>query len=400
MRKGNVGNIRKIGVIGKGNPEFTVGVRAYAAKFGREWVILETTQNNTAIVHGIASYCEGLIVGGNNQQITRTALSAGRPCVDVGMAKIGQQVPSVMVDDHMIGRLAARYLFHKGYRHFAFAAVSPGPHFLARREGYIAELTQMGLGFDWLQLEASPDIEQMAKPLASWLTALALPLAVMAATDSLGTFIINTCREIGLRVPQQVAVMGANNSVSLCQTTSPPLTSISLGMMRWGYEAAAMLDRLMSGQALPCKTLVLPPGAIVERGSTDCLVVDDDLCKSAIMYIREHACDPLTVEALALVMGMSRRCLERRFQQSLQTSPHMEIHRVQMERAKRLLGETTQSIAQVARAAGMTPESLWEACKKELAVTPSQYRAKLAGSSPRPPDSANPSPTMTCNAES
>lgn len=392
MRKGPVGDIRKIGILGKGILEFSVGVRAYAARFSREWVILETTQINPSIVRGMASYCDGLITGVTNVETSQVIAAIGRPCIDAGTVRTGSQLPSVRIDDHMIGRVAARYLINKGYRHFGFATMWRGPYVQARRDGYVAELGRAGTGCNWLQLQPQADIEQIVQPLASWLSGLPLPVALLAATDSVGTFIINTCRQIGLHVPRQVAVLGVSNNVALCQTTSPPLSSVSVGMKRWGYESAAMLDRVMSEQDLPHNSLVLPPGPVVERGSTDFLVVDDDLCKSAVTHIREHACDPLTVEALAAVIGMSRRCLERRFQQSLRTSPHIEIHRVQMERAKKLLADTTLPIAQVARAAGMAPDSLLEAFKKELAMTPSQYRAKLAGSSPLTcPPSAGPS---------
>src|SRR5262249_13925373 len=148
------------------------------------------------------------------------------------------------------------------------------------------------------------------------------------------------CRRINVRVPDEVAVIGVDNDEILCNLSSPPLTSVDINTERIGYEAAALLDRLMAGAGAPRQPKLLPPRGVVPRQSTDVLATEDHELAAVIRYIREHACEGLRLKDLLHTTGLSHRTLERRVRELLGRSPKEEITRVQLERAKRLLTET------------------------------------------------------------
>lgn len=220
----------------------------------------------------------------------------------------------------------------------------------------------------------SLDLALLRKQIGLWLSKLPHPLALLTANDSLGATAIDACSQFKLPIPQSIALLSIGNLQSITRYTVPPLSSISLNITRRGYLAAQALDLLLNNQTPPALTLVTP-GRIITRQSSHHLAISDHLTRRAIQFIHEHACDPVNAEDVAAALATSRRSLERRFLQSLNTSPYNEIRRVRMERAQRLLTETNLSIAQIASVSGMgNPENLWHAFIAVLGQNPSDYR--------------------------
>jgi len=117
---------------------------------------------------------------------------------------------------------------------------------------------------------------------------------------------------------------------------NPPLSSVVHNGRRIGYEAAAMLDRLISRKKVMADIVVDPLG-VTARQSTDLLAIEDPEVAGAVRFIREHACEGIRVDDVLKEVAMSRRSVEKRFRQAVGRPPHMEIRRVQLERVKQLL---------------------------------------------------------------
>ncbi len=129
------------------------------------------------------------------------------------------------------------------------------------------------------------------------------------------------CDGSGLAVPEEVAVMGVDNDEVICGLARPPLSSIEQNPKEVGYQAAALLDRLMQGKAPPRRKIVVEPRGVVARQSTDFVAVADADTAAALHYIREHACDGIDVDDVLAHVPVSRRTLERRFATFLGHSP-------------------------------------------------------------------------------
>jgi LacI family transcriptional regulator len=211
--------------------------------------------------------------------------------------------------------------------------------------------------------------------LGRWLQSLPKPVGIMACNDIRGQQVLNLCGRLDIVVPETVAVIGADNDEVLCELSDVPLSSVVPDTLRIGYEAAALLDRLMAGGRAPAKPILIPPLEVVSRRSTDVLALDDPHLVAGLRYIREHAFEPITVNEVARAAGMSRRVFERRFVAQMGRPPKAEVLRLRLERVKQLLAETDWSLAEIAERTGFKyGEYLHTVFTEKARITPGKFR--------------------------
>ncbi len=205
----------------------------------------------------------------------------------------------------------------------------------------------------------------------------------MGLDDSSSHDLAEACLEADISVPEQVAIIGLNNDELLCECAWPPLSSIDPDYTRMGYAAAKTLDRLFAGETLqPEERMVrLPPIGVVARQSTNVLAIDDPNLALAMRFIREHACEPCTVQDILRVVPVGRRWLEQQFAVQLGRTPHEEITRMRIETAQRLLAEPDLTVDQVAFRCGYAElKSFYLAFRKVTNTTPAAFRRARMGS--------------------
>ena len=157
------------------------------------------------------------------------------------------------------------------------------------------------------------DWESQQNALAEWIGSLPRPLGLIACNDIHGLRALDACRRAQLAVPEEVAVIGADNDAELCDLSDPPLTSIEFNRERAGYEAAALLDCLMMGDAPSSAAILIPPRGVITRQSTDILAISDRYVAQAVHVIRRRACSGIDVQSVLEELPLSRRSLEERF---------------------------------------------------------------------------------------
>jgi LacI family transcriptional regulator len=179
-------------------------------------------------------------------------------------------------------------------------------------------------------------------------------------------------------VPEDVALVGVDNDDMICETADPPLSSVSVPWERIGYYMAARLDRLMNGRPALRRLPIAGPGPLVVRRSSDVYAVEDEAVVRACCYIRDSISRPIGVEDAARAAAVSRRGLERRFRRTLGRSPLDEIRRVRLDLAKRLLRDTSLTLAAIATRSGFSSSSRFSAVFSIVAgQTPGRYRASF-----------------------
>jgi LacI family transcriptional regulator len=220
--------------------------------------------------------------------------------------------------------------------------------------------------------------ETQQTALVKWLKQLPQPIGILACTDQLGFWLLDACARAGLRVPDQVAVLGVENDETLCAMSHPPLSSVRLGGERVGFEAARLLDRMMRG-AKPRKTpLLLPPLGIESRQSTDAIAAEDPVLAHAIHRVRTDAVAGLRVDDLLESIPISRSSLERGFRRVLGRSPHAEINRVRLQKAADLLTLTELSLDVISLRTGFADKHYFSKCFRDaFGVPPGQYRRSV-----------------------
>lgn len=321
----------------------------------------------------------GIIARIENAAIAEALRPMKVPVVDVSAARLIPSLPWFETDDGAIANLAAEHLLERGFKYLAYAGDERfnwsnwrGEHFqncvrAAQRDCFVYQPTK---GF-------SLHDEEQVEDLARWIRDLPKPIGVMACYDFRGQQVLDACRRLGVAVPDEVAVLGVDNDDLLCELSHPPLSSVIPNTHRTGYEAAKLLDEMISGRKVQGETHLIPPLGIAIRQSTDVLAIDDRNVARAVHFIREHACDGINVKDVLKAVPHSRTLLEGRFKKLLGRTPHQEILRVRLNRVKQLLIETDLPLEQVAERAGFPHvEYLSVAFRREVGMPPSQFRSQ------------------------
>jgi LacI family transcriptional regulator len=242
----------------------------------------------------------------------------------------------------------------------------------------------------WVDYSASPSTwsipgdltptwdEQQIAQLSAWLKSLPKPVGVMACNDMRALQVMAAAQASGLLVPEEVALLGANNDATRCELAYPPLSSVSTNSFQSGYRAAEMLDLLMSGGRLEGDNVRIDPLGVVTRHSTDVLAIEDKNVAAALSYIREHACAGIVVEQVLKFAAASRSQLEKKFRRHLGRSPQAEIRRVQVARIRQLLIETDFPLKKIAELTGFEHvEYMCVLFKRLTGMTPGSCRKKF-----------------------
>lgn len=216
--------------------------------------------------------------------------------------------------------------------------------------------------------------------LSRWLVALPKPVGLMVIHPMLARITAHVCLEHGLNVPGEVGIITPVGERLQTLTPSPTISAVEFDHYTQGYEAAALLDKLMSGDRTGPLQKWLAPTELVVRQSTDVFLCEDELVSQAMRYIAGHVREELTVQSVADAVGVCRSTLHRRFEKVLNRSPQHEIDRLRAECLKRLLAETSDSITAISNSAGFsTPSHFTRFFKRVAAETPTEYRKKRTG---------------------
>ena len=358
------------------------GVRVYAAD-KPNWVLRDGPPRLNLVSHVRDWRPHGIIAGLVLERVARELARMGTPLVDTAYTLPGLDVPTVDVNHTAVGRLGAEYLLERKFGHFGFFGSESATYSRMRESAFRERLAEAGLTVSSCYTEYLADLataalwKKSAQKTRRWLRQLAKPAAIFCCEDAPARYLADVCTQIGLKVPEDVALLGAGNDELECGLTPPVLSSIAVPSQRIGYEAAALLDRLMSGAARPQEPLLLPPLHVVTRHSTDIMAIEDSTVQAALQYIRQHAEENMSVANLAHDIAVGRRLLERRFRSILGRSVLEEIHRVRTERAKELLTDTHLPITIVAAQSGFPNTRRLDVVFTRLTgLSPTAYRRR------------------------
>jgi LacI family transcriptional regulator len=214
--------------------------------------------------------------------------------------------------------------------------------------------------------------------LARWISKLPTPIGLFACDDDRGREVLEACKMAGLHVPDDVAVVGVDNDEVFCELADPPLSSVALNAETAGYRAAALLDAMMHGRVRQRQQIVVEALGVITRRSTDIVAVEDDDVAGALQFIRRQQGRDISVDRVAEEVAMSRRSLEKRFRDTIGRTVLEEIQLMRLNRAKRLLLETTYPISKVAEIAGFGSAGYFiQFFQKHVGKTPRKYRVEL-----------------------
>jgi LacI family transcriptional regulator len=354
------------------------GIHAYMRKH-QQWTIFFPEQGRgDAPPRALKAWRgHGVIARIENARIARAIRAKELPTVDVSAAGLLPELPCVETDNEEIARTAFEHLRQRGFKSLAFCGDNRFQWSRERGEWFESLARQSGCEFAAFLPTKPMSSEREGRGLLAWIRRLAKPCGMMACYDIRGWQVLAACRQIGVAVPDEVAVVGVDNDDLLCNLSEPPLSSVILDPVRTGYEAATLLDRMMGGNPVAAGVRRIRPTGLATRQSSDVLAIADPDVSQALRFIREHAIEGINVEAILHSIPVSRRVLEGRFKKLLGHSPHAEILRIKLQRAKQLLEETDLPLRVIAARSGFNHvEYLSTVFKQHVGRTPSDYRQR------------------------
>ena len=200
-------------------------------------------------------------------------------------------ISRLITDDRLIGMMGAHHFLERGFRSFGYVGYDAMYWSRNRCNFFCDEIMQRGFEVKcFKQLTKKKDQEWQLEQfvLADWLKTLEKPCAVFCCNDDRAQQILTACRIAELNVPENIAVLGVDNDDIICTMANPPLSSIQLNLENAGFQAAQLLDHMMSGKAMQSQTIIIEPRFVVARQSSDISAIQDEDVAEAVSFIRRN----------------------------------------------------------------------------------------------------------------
>ena len=335
---------------------------------------------------------DGFVARVYDKRVASTLKRLGKPIADVSCELL---LPSpfalgVLQDNDAIGTLAARHFLEHRFTHFAFCGFDGKRFSDARRDAFIRFLLKHAGDVRSYhsprcavrqldesiarseRLDCGPDSSQ----LRAWLTQLPKPVGVFCANDLRAFQVSEACKDCRLKIPDDVAILGVDNDILVCNLTNPSLSSIDPDAFSLGYSAAECLDRILNGD-LTAQPRKIPPIGIVPRVSTETFPLDPSWLSEALLFIQKNVGSHLTASDVCAHVQRSHTYVNRFFRDRLGKTIQREIRDAQLAEARRLMTTTDLSLAQIAQRTGFaTPQYFTNVFTSVFGHPPSAFRIR------------------------
>jgi len=364
------------------------GIAAYAHAH-RDWAIYHHHERmlGEAVPRWLKTWDgDGILARAENRQLVEFLQCRSIPTVDLRGLHTLPNIPVIETNDLMVMQMAYEHLVERGFNRFAYCGFQ-NANYSRRRRIILAKLVAASQGYletfddvspntlDTSRIEASGLMHE--RELSDWLRHLKKPVGIIACNDSRALQLLNAARECDIEVPEDVAVVGIDNDITLCDLSDPPLSSVEHNTREIGFQAATLLERMMKGEKPPPGPILVNPLGVETRLSSDVTAIRDAEVALAVKFIRKNAQRGISVSDVAAEVQLSRSALERRFMRVVGRTIKAEINRERIRRIKDLLTNTDYKLATVADRVGFSHAEYMSVMFKEVVgMTPGAFRRK------------------------
>jgi LacI family transcriptional regulator len=302
-----------------------------------------------------------------------------------GIAAIAQdfksrfaEIPNITGAHQLTGKMGADYFIRKGFRNFAFYGFKNIVWSYERCDGFRDEIAKHRLEKNFYEYQ-NTDFKELwyyeTAPLAAWLKKLPKPIGLMACDDNQGHHIAEVCKQYGIKIPEEIALLGVDNDEAICTLSDPPLSSINQAVEKGGYETARLMDKMIKNPDIHYDDVTVYPTHVITRQSTDIYATNDKYILVALQYIHQHADRKFRIDDLTHLVPLSRRLLENRFKQEIGQAIYTYVTNLRVERFSHHLLETNAPITEIIDKMGFSDyKNIARLFKKAKGCTPSEYR--------------------------
>lgn len=362
------------------------GITRYSKDHG-PWTFckMPTYFRETIGIDGILQWAkeweaDGIIGQFYNDEEVKKFTQANIPVIAQDFKERFTDIPNITGDYRETGRLGAEYFLKKGFKNFAFYGFGNIVWSRERAEGFEERVREAGYDLHYHELKESSSTDLWYyKPsaLSEWLKSLPKPIALMTCDDNQGHHITEAARHAGIRIPDEVSVLGVDNDEMICDLSDPPLSSIELDSEKSGYEAARLMEQMIESKTCSGPDVIVKSTQVVTRHSTDIFASKDKYIVSALKYIHGNLDKNLKVDQVLREVPLSRRSLEKRFMMTTGYPVYEYIYNQRIERFTQLLLETDMTIFEIALDLGLSDsKNIARQFKQIKGLTPMEYRKK------------------------
>jgi LacI family transcriptional regulator len=358
------------------------GIANYAQQHG--WHLCGDVTKEKVIPWGWQG--EGILAWlGAGDDLAAFVTESKLPTVDFSYRRPQLNFPRVLTDHFAAAQLVVEYFLVRGMSNFMFYSAAENWSFDETGQAFVDQLKAAGHECTWIRWHKSPSYttghlqwKDKRKWLAAQLKHAAKPLALFAASDDHALEVLETCEMNGISVPEEVSIIGMDNSLLAVDAMRTPISSVDRNLGTLGYRGAELLDKLMHGKPPPTEPIRIPPTGLIARKSSDLLAVNHPGVARSLRFLWENCHRPIGVDDLAKVAGMSRSGLHQAFLQYIGRPPGNELHRVRIERARKLLTQSNLKLEVIAEMSGyQSANSFWVAFKQATGLSPKQFHKQF-----------------------
>lgn len=370
--------------------EYTKNLLRGITRFSREhgpWVFcrMPTFYRETIGIEGIIKWAKDWGAHGIFGQLYNIPevgkiIEAGITLIAVDFKERFTGIPNITGGYFEAGRMGAEYFLKKGFKNFAFYGFKNIVWSRERALGFEDRINKSGFTVEFFEHKNARSRELWYyKPssLSNWLKSLPKPVALMACDDNQGQHITEACRFSGIRIPEEVSVLGVDNDETTCALSDPPLSSIVLNTEKAGFEAARLMDLMIRKKSQQEKDIIVEPMQVVTRQSTDIYATHDKYIAAALKFIHQNIQASIRVNDVLKQLPLSRRSLEKRFLQMTGLPVYKYIYNLRIEKFAEKLLETDKNITEIAFETGFSDvKNISRRFRALKGCTPNEYRKK------------------------
>ena len=290
-----------------------------------------------------------------------------------------KNIPIIITDSFSIAKMASSHFIEKGFKNLAYCGYQ-GIVWSEERKYYFNQFnSECGLrthNYEPSKKIKLDDWDKEQQLVSRWIKSLPKPVGIFACNDDRGQHILELCKLLRLKVPEEVAVLGVDNDPMVCEFGDPPLSSIALNTESAGFEVAKLLDKMMkSRKKISNEQIIVTSSNVVQRQSTDILAMVDEDVKLAIKYIKDNSNNIIFIKDVVDAVGIGRKALQKKFKDAIHRSIYSEIQQIRSESISKMLIETNLSISQIASLFNFTDvEHISRFFKKEKGIGMREFR--------------------------
>lgn len=384
MLKRSVSNISKVLILTGDSQAYSRRLLQGIAKYNHmhePWIFYVGDQSLETVLPHLRKWQVSGIIAHMPCAKTAKLIPSNIPCIAIHNRDLITDFPTIVVDSQQIGKLAAEHFLSSGFHNFAFCGFRDTSWSDSRRNSFVEFITEKKF-----QVATYTEHRKRSEPwwkntfghLTEWLEQLPKPVGIFACNDDCGRDISQACKLVGINIPEQVALIGVDNDELVCEFCYPSLSSIHLDAEKAGFEAAELLDSLMTGKKTKQSLIVVNATHLVQRRSTDALVFNQSGVANAIKFIRMNAREAIQVQDVAEIAAMSRRNIQRVFRKAIGRSVNEEIRHTRVVLIAEMLIKTNMSILRIAsKFQGLSMAHIARYFRQEKGMSLREYRKKF-----------------------